>query len=369
MLPTFTRDPRVALVAAADTRTEARARFAADFQAKTYETVESLCADPNVEVVYIATPHQYHAEHAKLAAQAGKHLLIEKPMAISLFECAAMIDAARKAMVHLIVGHSHSFDAPYARARQLIDRGELGAVKMITALDYTDFVYRPRRLEEFDTAQGGGVVFSQAAHQVDVVRLLAGTRAKSVRAATGAWDRARPMDGAYAALLTFEAEAFATLAYSGYGHFDSDEWQDRIGELGQAKTPGRKEREAFASAAEESASKQSLNYGGTSYQPANSASGAHQHFGPIIVSCERADLRPMPNGVMIYRDGHGTLDPLLSPQIPRIEVIDELYDAVVHGKPPFHDGHWAMATLEICLAIIRSSREGRDIALEHQVKK
>ena len=81
MLPTFTRHPSVRLVAAADTRAEARARFAKDFSAKAYGTVADLCADPAVDAVYVATPHQFHREHATLAAKAGKHLLIEKPMA------------------------------------------------------------------------------------------------------------------------------------------------------------------------------------------------------------------------------------------------------------------------------------------------
>src|SRR5437763_14447631 len=111
MLPTFVRDPRVTLVAAADPRTEARQRFAADFSAKTYESVEQLCADPAVEIVYVATPHQHHALHTALAAQNGKHVLVEKPMALTLEDCAAMIDATKRAGVHLIIGHSHSFDA------------------------------------------------------------------------------------------------------------------------------------------------------------------------------------------------------------------------------------------------------------------
>ena len=68
--------------------------FASQFGAKTYATVEELCADPDVEVVYVATPHQHHAEHVRLAAARGKHVLVEKPMAISLAECRAMIDAA-----------------------------------------------------------------------------------------------------------------------------------------------------------------------------------------------------------------------------------------------------------------------------------
>jgi len=123
MLPTFIGDARVVLVAAADPRAQARARFAADFAGNTYETVAELCADPAVELVYVATPHEYHAEHALLAAGAGKHLLIEKPIALSLDDATAIIDAARSARVHLVVGHSHSFDAPVHRLRDLIAGG------------------------------------------------------------------------------------------------------------------------------------------------------------------------------------------------------------------------------------------------------
>jgi phthalate 4,5-cis-dihydrodiol dehydrogenase len=366
MLPTLAHDPRVSLVAAADLRPEARARFVADFKGKTYETVEALCADPEVEVVYVATPHQFHAQNAVLAARAGKHLLVEKPMAISMSECRAMIEAAQKFDVQLVVGHSHSFDAPIARTKALIDGGEFGAVRMIAALNYTDFVYRPRRPEELDTEQGGGAIFSQAAHQVDIVRLLAGARLKSVRAVTGAWDRARPMDGAYTALLTFDDGVSATLTYSGYGHFDADELQGWIGEMGQKKEPIALKRRVFSTAADEADFKQSRNYGGANYRPSHAVPEAHQNFGTFIVSCERADLRPMTNGVMVYKNGVGTLDPLPPPVIPRVEVIDELCDAVVERISPRHGGQWAMGTLEVCLAMLRSSRESREIGFRHQ---
>jgi phthalate 4,5-cis-dihydrodiol dehydrogenase len=95
---------------------------------------------------------------------------------------------------------------------------------MISALNYTDYLYRPRRPEELDTAQGGGAIFNQAAHQVDIVRLIGGGMLTAVRAATGAWDRTRPTEGAYAAMLTFAGGAYASLAYNGFGHFDSDEF-------------------------------------------------------------------------------------------------------------------------------------------------
>src|SRR5581483_6546147 len=143
MLPAFTRDPRVALMAAADPRPEARRRFAEELSARAFASVEELCADADIDAIYIATPHQFHAAHAILAATAGKHVLVEKPMALTIEECRAMVAAAADANVHLIVGHSHSFDAPYQRTAELVQSGRFGAVRMIHAVNYTDFLYRP----------------------------------------------------------------------------------------------------------------------------------------------------------------------------------------------------------------------------------
>src|SRR5262245_62353951 len=84
MVPTFLHHPLLAIAAGADPRPEARQRFAEDFLAKTFATVEELCAEPSIDAVYISTPHQLHVEHARLAAEAGKHILVEKPMALSL---------------------------------------------------------------------------------------------------------------------------------------------------------------------------------------------------------------------------------------------------------------------------------------------
>ena len=368
MLPTFTADARVALVAAADPRAGARQRFAADFGGKSYESVDELCADPAIDAVYVATPHQFHAEHAALAARHGKHLLIEKPIALTLDQCASIIDATRRAGVNLVVGHSHSFDVPVRRLHELIASGEFGAVRMVNAINYTDYLYRPRRPEELDTAQGGGAVFNQAAHQVDMVRLIAGGQVTRVRALTGAWDPSRPTEGAYAALLTFANGAFASLTYSGYGHFDSDEFQGWIGEMGQKKKPyAGASRPRFGSAQEEAAFKNAHNYGGSEYRPTSAQAAEHQHFGTLLVSCERGDLRALPNGVMIYQNGTARLEELPPPAVPRAEVIDELYRAVVQGEAPLHDGAWAMATLEVLLGILRSAQEGCDVTLKHQV--
>jgi phthalate 4,5-cis-dihydrodiol dehydrogenase len=375
MLPTFLGDQRMVLAAACDPRASARRQFAQDFDAPVYDGIEALAADPAVDAIYIASPHQFHAQHTRIAAAAGKHVLVEKPMALSLDECDQMIDACDAAGVHLIVGHCHSFDSPYLETRRIIEAGMVGAVRMITATNYTDFLFRPRRPEELMTEQGGGVVFSQAAHQVDVVRLLAGSRATHLRCILGNWDPARPTEGAYTAMLWFEDGVFASLNYSGYAHFDSDEWCGWTGEMGAPKNPGdyglaRRRLGTIARAADEAQLKAAATYGGAAYKAQDAAApqqrNLHQHFGPMIVSCERADLRPLPDGVAIYGDLERGMRPLAPPQVPRFEVVDELYAALVDGSPPVHDGRWAKATLEICLAMLESGKQQRDIPLFHQ---
>ena len=372
MLPTLAQHPGITLVAAADPRPAALAQFAADFGGRGHASVDALCADPAVEAVYIATPHQFHVDHVTAAARAGKHVLIEKPMALSLADCRAMIAVARQASVWLVVGHSHSFDRPYLHARTLIEGGAYGRARMISAMNFTDFLYRPRRPEELDTAQGGGVVWSQGAHQVDVVRLLGGGQVRSVRASTGRWDPARPTEGAYAAFFTFEDGAFATLTYSGYAHFDTDEFCGWVGELGQDRGTrrygeARLKLQGLSSPAEEAALKNTRAYGAGAASPLRTAPMPHNHFGLVVVSCDHADLRPVPQGVMIYDDGRETLDGLPMPAVPRAEVIDELCAAVLDGVAPVHSGEWGLATTEVCLGILRSAAEGRELMMAEQV--
>jgi phthalate 4,5-cis-dihydrodiol dehydrogenase len=350
--PTLARDNRIELVAAADPRPEALRLFASQFQGRTFRSEKDLWKDPGVDAVYIATPHGFHADQAIAAARAGKHVLVEKPMALSLKECSAMAAAAKKHRVHMVVGPSHSFDLPIKRAKQLIDSRMFGRLRMITAINFTDFLYRPRMPDERKHA-----LLNQSAHHVDIVRLLAGGALKSVRAHAAG-------QGAYSALLRFK-QSFAAIVYSGHAHFDSDEFTGWIGELGQRKDPANygAARKALASR-DELAYKNARNYGGAEYRP--SQPEFHEHFGPLIVSCDKADLRPLPTGVMIYADGEQRLEPLPPTSLPRVAVIDELYDAVVNGKKPLHDAAWGLATTEACLAILKSAKTGKEVPLRHQ---
>jgi phthalate 4,5-cis-dihydrodiol dehydrogenase len=367
-LPSLMADSRVEIVACAAPRVSSRQAFLSQFGGCAHATIADLAADPDVEAVYIATPHQMHREHAELLAAGGKHLLIEKPLAVSIEDATAIVNVAKKAGVHLITGPSHSFDQPVLAARALLDEGRFGKARMAHALNYTDFLYRPRRPEELVTEQGGGVIFSQAIHQIDVIRVMMGGTALSVSAMTGAWDSARPTEGAYAALIQFDEGRFANLVYSGYAHYDSDILQDEIGELGTPKDmskygAARRALATVSSPKEEAALKSTRTFGSSDVP---SMAPNAEHFGPIIVSCDRADLRLTPKGIEVWADTERTFIPTPADPSPRAEILKGLYDAIRNGAPPLQAGSWGRASLEVCHAILESAREGRHIVLRYQ---
>ncbi|MGA0605170.1 Gfo/Idh/MocA family protein [Phenylobacterium sp. VNQ135] len=350
-------DPRVRLTAAADPRREAQAAFEAEFGGRAYADAGALLADPDVDAVYVASPHGLHAEQAIAAARAGKHVLVEKPMALSLEDCRAMRLAAEAAGVILLVGPSHGYDLPIAKTADLIAGGGYGRLRMLTLMTFTDFMYRPRTAEE----RQAGAVLSQAAHQVDVAMRLAGARVARVRAQVQGWDAARGGAGAWQALLEFENGVSAQLTYSGYGRFDTDALMDWTGELGQLRTAsdyGAARRRLGE--ADEADLKRLRSYGAA--PAAEFERIGHEHFGFVLASCDGADLRPTAHGVEVYGEARETL-PLPPPAVPRQGVVDELWDAIVEGRPPLHDAAWGEANLAVCLAIVRSSEEGREIAL------
>jgi phthalate 4,5-cis-dihydrodiol dehydrogenase len=236
---------------------------------------------------------------------------------------------------------------------------------MVQSLNYTDFLYRPRRAAELDTSVGGGVIFSQAVHQIDIVRMLVDSPLQRVRALTGNWDARRDTEGAYSALLWFGCGATATLTYSGYGAFNSDVWCDEISELGSQSQP-----DAFANTharfasiqLDEDAAKNARGFGGnTAAQAAPVA--AHEHFGPLIISCERGGLRVTPKGVWTYTEAGAAFSALVAPRIARREVIDEVVSVLRDGNPNTHDGRWSARTVAACAALLRSARTNADVAL------
>jgi phthalate 4,5-cis-dihydrodiol dehydrogenase len=367
MAAALAEHPRMQIAAAAEVSDELRMSFERKAGAPAYSSIGAMLSDASIDAVYVATPHQFHCEHAMLAARHGKHVLVEKPMALNLADCDAMITAAAANHVTLVVGHTHSFDPAVRAMRDLVQRDDVGPVVAISMLNYTNFLYRPRRPEELDTLAGGGVVYNQLPHQIDIARLLAGAPVRSVRAATTRLDRHRPTEGGCSAFLDFESGATATLVYGGYDQFDSDELSGWISEAGFPKTPNhgaarRALRELDSPAGEARRRQATLAY---SSGPDPTPPPYQPHFGFMLVSCEHADLRPGTNGVFIY-DREGAREMSL-PRTPwragHGDVLEEFGRAIQERIQPTHDGIFGRDTLEVSIAILQSSRERREIQL------
>lgn len=339
-----------------------------------YESVEAMCASAGIDAVWVASPNALHAEHTIAAARHGKHLICEKPMAVSLEQCAAMVEAVERHGVKFVQGHSKAYDTPIRAMRSILDSGELGRVIHIHTWNWNDWLLRALVAAEVDTAQGAGVVFRQGPHQADIVRFLAGSRARSVRAVAGRWEpNFADTEGNYTAFLEFEDGAAATMVFDGYGYFDVAELTWGIGESGRRmRNPDsllpRKRPGGPVSAAEKYAQVRAGNpYG---YGPGGGidpeSPRRNPFFGLTVVSCERGVMRQQPDGLYVYGAG-GRREIPVEPHRGRSSELVELVEALEHDRPTLLDARWGMATTEICLAILQSSRERREIPLKHQV--
>lgn len=353
----------VALVAVADVRNEALDAFhAKNPAAKTFDAVESMCVSGEVDAVWIATPNEFHAAHAVAAAANGKHVVCEKPMAVSLDECDRMIEAAAKNKTKLLM-HSKAGDPPVVKMREVVASGRLGRAIQINSWNYKGWLKNARLPSEVDTSKGGGVVYRQGAHQVDIVRAIAGGLVKSVRATTGKWHPRYDTEGNYTALMEFEDGTPATLVFNGYGGFDIGELTWGISESGYVSSEySAKQSEA---AGPVSASDK---YSGPTRSEKRRREGARKQpfFGLTLVSCEKGDIRQSPDGLYLYAD-NGREEIPCPPFLDRAGDLLKLYEAATQNRPVFTDGKWGKATLEVVLAILQSSNERREIALAHQV--
>jgi phthalate 4,5-cis-dihydrodiol dehydrogenase len=365
-IPAIRAHSGLTLAAVCDPVGEVRSAIAGELGVRGYADLQELLVHPGLDAVYIATPTPLHHEHAMAALAAGKHVLLEKPMAARFEDARALVAAAERGGRVLVVGHSHSFDLPIARMREIVAGGTLGRVRMVNTWCYSDWMFRPRRADELDPEQGGGATFRQGAHQFDIVRLLCGGRARSVRARTFDWDPDRRGLGAHAVFIDFEDGAAATAVYNGYGRFSSIDLCFNVGEWGQLQPPGTRtpvRRPSLASTpeaelrAKRERAKNAIP-GSAPFQP---------FFGLTLVSCERGDIRQSPTGLTIYSDEGQTEIALPSDRSPRDLVVAEFHDAIARRVPALHNGRWGLANLEVCMAAIESSASGCDVALKEQV--
>jgi phthalate 4,5-cis-dihydrodiol dehydrogenase len=365
-LPELARHPRIKLTAAADLRKHALARFASDHGGATFDSAEALCSSGHVDAVYVCTPNMLHRSHVVTAAAAGKHVLVEKPMGMTARDCTEMVAAARRHDVQLVYGHTHAQDPAVQAMAAIVSQGSLGPLLTVNAWNFNDLMVRPRDAWELDSRRGGGVVYIQAPHQLDIVREVGGPISSIHAQTTRASERATE-DG-YTAYVQFRGGASGALVYSGRGFFDSAELIGWIGEDGRRRDPethsrahaGLRRREASGS---EASAREARRYGATEPEQPRSGRRHQPNFGLVVASFAAGDVRQSPDGRWIY-DSKGRREiSLRGRPSGRRAMLDELVDAVLGTRPPVHDGEWGRATVEACQAILRSASSGRSVSL------
>ena len=362
-LPAISAHPKFDLAAACDISPKARESLG-ELGIQSHGDLNEMLADESLDAVYIATPTDLHHDHVLTSLAAGKHVLVEKPVATSVSDALEMAQAADAAGLSLIVGHSHSHDLPIHSMREIISSGRLGDIRMIHNWCYSDWVYRPRRAAELQPELGGSVTFRQGSHQFDIMRYLVGAPVESVSATTFDWDPLRPTIGAQVAMLKFSGGAVGTAIYNGYGRFLSTELTGGIGEWGSVETQARPHQKAQNPGDEEAERRRKQDRAINAIPDR----APHQpHFGLTIVSCAGGEMRQSPDGLIIYTD-KGREEVKLEGNIsPRYLVLEEFANAISGEGGVVHTGHWGAAILEICAAVLESARLGQEIRLVHQI--
>jgi predicted dehydrogenase len=206
----------VRLVAANRTNQNALEQFVRRYGGQGYQTYEDLLDDNTVDAVLVATPHHLHTDIALAAAHAGKHILLEKPMAPSLDECDLIIEAVNKANVKLMVGHTNHFAPTYKLAKEMIDSGEMGEVVLGVSTMSKYWMEANRQDWHLDRATGGGMWLTAGMHCLDRLTWLVGSPANSVSAHFDIRFHDQKADDAGMIFLRYVNGAAGTVISTGY---------------------------------------------------------------------------------------------------------------------------------------------------------
>jgi predicted dehydrogenase len=206
-----------ALVAVSDSSRERAERFAGQYRTRAFNDVPQMIRDSGAEAVFVCTPHPLHAEPAIAAAEAGLHVMVEKPMAASLPDCDAMLEAAHKSGVTLSVMSQRRFYEPVQRMKAAIDAGKIG--KPVLGV-FLMFSWRDQAYYESDpwrgkwATEGGGVLVNQSPHQLDLLRWFMGDIAEI----SGRWANLNhpyvEVDDTAVATLTFKSGGLGSIITS-----------------------------------------------------------------------------------------------------------------------------------------------------------
>ncbi|MGH3150683.1 MAG: Gfo/Idh/MocA family protein, partial [Streptosporangiaceae bacterium] len=299
----------------------------------------ALLARPDIEVVCVCVPSGLHAEVGIRAARAGKHLVVEKPIDVSLAAADRLIGAARAAGVALTVISQHRFDPGLAELRRLLDAGALGRLVLGEASTkwYRRQAYYDSAAWRGTYAMDGGSLMNQGVHYVDLLRWCLGPAAEVTAVCTTQAHQIEVEDTALA-IVRFASGAVGTIlsstaAYPGFAQ--------RLEITGTAGTviveDGQITRRALAAGDSQAAPAAGAGQPGTS----------------------AAD----PAGPDTGRPETAAADPAALEVASHAAQLADLLAAVDSGGEPAVTGQDGRDTLEIVCAVYESSRTGRTVSL------
>jgi predicted dehydrogenase len=326
------------LVATADTVKERAQDLASKLNLnKAYDSHEALIADPDIDVVCICTPSGMHADHTVRAMRAGKHVVVEKPMEISLEACDRMIEAAHETGKKLTVISQHRFDPATIQVKEAIDSGKLGHIILATAS-----VKWWRKQHYYDVApwrgtwagDGGGSLMNQGVHTVDVLQWITGG-IESVFGHTKTAAHTIETEDIAVAALKFNCGAVGTLTASTAAFPGSPARIEIYGTEGSAIIEGDR-------------IKQMSFKNGETYTPEAAAHDAVSvaQGGTASVKDEATRRAAFGDKKAGWGDAH------------RAQILDLIY-AIRNDTQPLMNGPAARKPVEVVLSIYESSRTGK----------
>ncbi len=317
--------PETQIVSVADIREDRARRFSAEYGAQAYTDYHDMLARPDIDAVTVCVPSGLHAQVAIDVLQAGKHVLVEKPIALNLADADRMIATARKAGLRLGVVLQNRYNSPVQQVRTLIDQGRLGKLYLGSVCVRW---YRPQSYYEDGwhgtLSMDGGALMNQSIHHLDALQWFMGPVA-SVYAYTATLAHTMESEDVGVAVVRFRSGALATIEGSTLTWPQNLEGSVAVfGEHGSVKV------------------------GGTALSRITlwKVDGELEREAEILTG-QRVDPPT------VYGYSHR-------------EVIHDFARALLDGREPSTPGPEARKSLALVLAIYESARTGREVQLPHE---
>ncbi len=180
---------------------------------RVYDSLAELLADREVDVVYVASPNGLHSSQTIKAAEAGKHVFCEKPMAPTLAECRSMLETCNKFGVKLGLGFEYRQHPAHLKAREIVHSGELGQLVFANAQVEVPAMEIPGWYYESKMA-GGGIIYMLGVHRIDLLRFMLRCEVEEVSAFLDRHPAERSFEEMVVGLLKFDNGVYGTLHFS-----------------------------------------------------------------------------------------------------------------------------------------------------------